>query len=310
MRNTKAYRNSLLKLDDTFREYQPGILINFFEPLIGWYAATRKVPFRIVSIAHQYIYLHPGFRFPAGLNLQALALSWFTRFTGSGSHRLIALSMYNLPRCRNKKLVIAPPLLRRELFQQEPSTDEFILIYLLNSGYVYDIFKYHKLNPDLKLVCFTDSREVREKHKGKWEVDETLEFHSLNDQKFLSLMASCKALVCTAGFESVCEAMYLNKPVMMVPVKGHYEQFCNAVDASRIGAGIHAHSFDLSLLPACIADYNYEKNLTYRNWVESFESRVMPELTWTEEPNRQARTWALVPYILALVLTSFRKLIS
>ena len=36
----------------------------------------------------------------------------------------------------------------------------------------------------------------------------------------------CKAYASTAGFESVCEAMYLGKPILMVPA--HIEQDCNA----------------------------------------------------------------------------------
>ena len=44
-------------------------------------------------------------------------------------------------------------------------------------------------------------------------------------------MADCSAMASTAGFESVCEAMCLGKPVMMVPVEGHFEQYCNARDA-------------------------------------------------------------------------------
>lgn len=86
---------------------------------------------------------------------------------------------------------------------------------------------------------------------------------------------TCERLVCTAGFESVCEAMYLDKPVMMVPVKGHYEQYCNARDASRIGAGIYSGEFDLSKLEECFLFYNKEKNEQFRNWVNSFESQLM-----------------------------------
>lgn len=49
-------------------------------------------------------------------------------------------------------------------------------------------------------------------------------------------MAGCKAYASTAGFESVCEAMYLGKPILMVPA--HIEQDCNAYDAEKSGAGI------------------------------------------------------------------------
>lgn len=44
-------------------------------------------------------------------------------------------------------------------------------------------------------------------------------------------MAGCKAYASTAGFESVCEAMYLGKPILMVPA--HIEQDCNAYDAKK-----------------------------------------------------------------------------
>lgn len=51
-------------------------------------------------------------------------------------------------------------------------------------------------------------------------------------------MGGCKAYLTTAGFESVCEALYLGKPVLMVPV--HVEQECNAWDAQKVGAGVRA----------------------------------------------------------------------
>lgn len=57
----------------------------------------------------------------------------------------------------------------------------------------------------------------------RWEespvkkIDDTLSFYQLDDLKFLGQMSGCKTYASTAGFESVCEAMYLGKPLMMVP---------------------------------------------------------------------------------------------
>ena len=42
-------------------------------------------------------------------------------------------------------------------------------------------------------------------------VDDTLSFHQLDDVKFLRYMAGCKAYATTAGFESVCEEMDLER---------------------------------------------------------------------------------------------------
>lgn len=68
-------------------------------------------------------------------------------------------------------------------------------------------------------------------------------------------MASCRALATTAGFESVCEAMVMGKPVLMVPIRGQYEQQCNALDAARAGAGIWADRFNLDLLLQYLPKY-------------------------------------------------------
>ena len=65
-------------------------------------------------------------------------------------------------------------------------------------------------------------------------------------------MAGCRAYASTAGFESICEAMYLGKPLMMVP--SHTEQKCNAYDATRFDAAVEAERFDLDIL------LDFEKN--------------------------------------------------
>ena len=90
-------------------------------------------------------------------------------------------------------------------------------------------------------------------------------------------MAGCKAYATTAGFESVCEAMYLGKPLLMVPA--HIEQDCNAHDAARCGAGIVADDFDLERLLAYAE--HYQLNTTFRYWVRSAERIIMQSIETT-----------------------------
>jgi uncharacterized protein (TIGR00661 family) len=105
-------------------------------------------------------------------------------------------------------------------------------------------------------------------------VDDALSFHSLNDVKFLDMMSRCSGMASTAGFESVCEAMYLGKPVMMVPVEGHYEQYCNAVDAGKMGAGIHSRQFNLEKLIQFLPFYS-QKSRHFQQWVKEAEQDIM-----------------------------------
>ena len=76
-----------------------------------------------------------------------------------------------------------------------------------------------------------------------------------------------------SGFESVCEAMYLNKPVLMVPT--HIEQACNAYDASLSGAGVVADCFDLDVLLS-ISESHVE-NPVFRHWVKQADWLILRE---------------------------------
>jgi hypothetical protein len=105
-------------------------------------------------------------------------------------------------------------------------------------------------------------------------------------------MAACKGLLCTAGFESVCEAMYLGKPVLMVPVAGQYEQACNALDGEQSGAGKKADFFDFSLLTTLhLPDPNH--TLSYREWAESWPTEFR-KLVYKQEQTAQKDSPELV----------------
>lgn len=90
-------------------------------------------------------------------------------------------------------------------------------------------------------------------------------------------MANCKGYITTAGFESICEAVYLNKPVMMIPV--HVEQEVNAADAESAGCGIIGASFNISKLNQYIESYNGENNKNFRDWVNRGEELFLKHLT-------------------------------
>ena len=72
-----------------------------------------------------------------------------------------------------------------------------------------DLLHWHSAHPEIPLHFFWDKQDEAEVCR----VDDTLSFHQLDDVKFLRYMAGCKAYATTAGFESVCEAMYLGKPL-------------------------------------------------------------------------------------------------
>jgi uncharacterized protein (TIGR00661 family) len=272
-----AYLHSAKLIHRLVEFHQPSLIINLYEPLAALYQILYRERVKMISIAHQYVYLHPGFRFPKGHAVQRLLLKEYTRMTAWGSDRILAISMYDLPVRLNGRLQVIPPVLRPELARVEPRDHGFMLAYLVNEGYMDEILAWHARHPAVKLHCFTDSSKVREQYGGLWKIDDTLSFHALDDRKFLSFMGECSGVATTAGFETVCEAHYLGKPAFMVPVEGHFEQYCNARDAYRAGAGIYDTRFHLSRLLQYM-HVHPEPTTAFRHWVGRCEGRIMEQV--------------------------------
>jgi len=255
------------------REEKPDIVINFFELLTGFYFYRKKPGVKHVCIAHQYIYLHKHFGFPKGFFGDRVALKIFTRVTASRASKKLAISFYDLPDSLNSVKVV-PPLLRKELFGLKSEQQDFILVYLVNNGYAKDLANWHKQNSHVVLHCFTDLVTVEEIEYGH----PNFNIHQINDKAFLDKMAQAKGLATTAGFESVCEAMYLGKPVLMVPIEGHFEQYCNSRDAYKAGAGLYDTTFNVSRLIKVAPDFVEDTNRKFREWVNRSEAVIYSEL--------------------------------
>ena len=58
-----------------------------------------------------------------------------------------------------------------------------------------------------------------------------------NPSEFMYALLGCDGVITGGGFETVAEALYLNKPVLTIPIQGQYEQECNAVAADKFPAG-------------------------------------------------------------------------
>jgi len=166
-------------------------------------------------------------------------------------------------------IVVVPPLLRQEVLDAVPSNGSYLHGYLLNSGFSEEIRSWHSRHPSVPMHFFWDKKDQRAEVK----IDDCLSFHQLDDTLFLRYMLGAKAYATTAGFESVCEAMYLNKPVLMVPT--HIEQACNAYDASLSGAGVVADCFDLDVLLS-ISESHVE-NPVFRHWVKQADWLILRE---------------------------------
>jgi uncharacterized protein (TIGR00661 family) len=264
-----SYLKSIHFIRNQIKHLDADVVVNFYDLLTGLTYAVLppKVPY--VCIAHQYSFLHPEYRFPHANKIELLMLKFFTRITCIKASKLFALSITKMENIPDSRIVVIPPLLRKEVLKAEVSGGNYLHGYMLNDTYADEIIRFQETHSGVYLDFFWDRKGVSDITR----VNDYLSFHKLNDTAFINYMAGCKAYATTAGFESVCEAMYMGKPVLMVPT--HIEQACNAYEASQSGAGIVAVDFDLEKLIDYIPQYQEKQD--FREWVQQADLAIQTE---------------------------------
>lgn len=250
-RRLRTYWNSACQLQAFIEELQPDGIVNFYESITGLYFLKTGSTLPCMSIGHQYLLLNRHFQSIPEKKLDQFLLNLNTKITAIGSQKLVGLSFRPMARDEARNISVVPPLLRQEIRALQPAQGERWLVYLTHFRLADEIMAWAKKNPEVQLDCFWDNPARRE----VYEYADNLTFHPIDAEKYLQKMQACKGLISTAGFESVAEAMYIGKPVMMVPVPNHIEQMINAYDGELSGAGIAARTFDLDVFKGYLPEH-------------------------------------------------------
>lgn len=290
--NIAVFFPSISFIKKRLLELNPDVVVNFYDILgsLGYSRSGLKSP--MVCLGHQFLFLHKDFKFPSRGYEGRFGLNFFSGLIARGARKILALSFRAMPDDLTRGIKVVPPLLRPKVLSlrradgsDDPSVMNggYIHGYMLNSGFSQDVLKWHAVHPSVPLRFFWD----RQDEAPVKVVDDTLSFYYLDDEEFLRQMAGCKAYASTAGFESICEAMYLGKPLLMVP--SHIEQKCNAFDATQgfkfnpnasqdIHPGVSSEAFDLDLLLS-FADNEFSPDNAFPDWARSADSVFLKELT-------------------------------
>jgi uncharacterized protein (TIGR00661 family) len=273
LKNFPRYLTGIKSIHERISKIQPDLIISYYETYGGIYNLLFRSKIPMICIAHQYLLLHPKFVFLKNKTMEKLMINLNSKANSRKAAKRLALSFREMEEDPEHKMLVVPPLLRREILDLKPSSGDFFLVYVTHHSLSKQIIAWHLAHPDVALHCFWDNPHVSD----ELVYDNTLSFHRINSEKYLAKLASCKALVTTAGFESVCEAMYLGKPVMMVPVPNHFEQECNAMDGVISGAGVMSKTFDLSVLLDYLPTHQAQ-TVKFRKWYDKGQSMFLKEI--------------------------------
>src|SRR5580704_17863530 len=125
---------------------------------------------------------------------------------------------------------ILPPVIKKTILQAEPRDKGYVTVYL--SSYSDAAVRQH-LRPLKEFRWHVFSREVRQPVQ-----DGNILFIPVSKGAFNKSLINCSAILTGAGFETPAEALYLGKKLLVIPIRGQYEQFCNAAALSRMGVPV------------------------------------------------------------------------
>lgn len=267
LKRIPIFRKSINQIHTVIQTEKPDVILNFYDLLGGFYSVLFQPKAAYWVIGHQYLTGHPDFIFAPSKGFQKQLFQLNTWMTAWRANERLALAFLPMKDDSKSKVRIVPPLLRQEVKELTPQTGDFFLTYMVNCGYGEEVISFAKANPNLNIKAYWDK-------KGALETENplpNLSFHQIHDKNFLRDMAGCKGLVSTAGFESICEAMYLGKPVMMIPVAGQYEQACNALGSVAAGAGIRSEKFDFGYFNRSIQKIRIKPEV-FQAWADEWST--------------------------------------
>ena len=231
------------------------LIINDFEPVSAWSARFNNI--KCFELTNQYSMSLSRVPKPKSYNKLIL---WAIRYIipsklGYGYHY--------------KKYTdrIFFPIIRDKIRNLRLTTSDEIIVYLPTYSPSNLIKIINKLTVKKRWTIFSLDAKKKEKIFG-------VNVEPLSEDIFLKKFASCYGIVCAGGFATTSEAIFLGKPMIVVPVEGQIEQQFNAAALKQEGV--------------TVIDKFSDKNINIiSNWISS--PRVL-EIKYEDESKKIVKT--------------------
>jgi uncharacterized protein (TIGR00661 family) len=194
------------------RDYD--LVINDFEPVSAWAAYFANKP--CAALSNQCAVLSPKAPRPAVKDtLGKLILKYYAPSTMQyGLH---------FKRFDNN---IYTPVIRQEIRQLEPTDKGHYTVYL--PAHEDERIIKHLRRYDVNWDVF--SKHTKTAYRVK-----NINIQPIESKAFAKSLASCSGILSAAGFGTTAEALFLQKKLLVIPMKTQYEQHCNAAVLESMG---------------------------------------------------------------------------
>lgn len=233
----RQWRLLLDELTEALADFRPHLVITDFEALTPRAAGRLGLP--VLSFNHQQVVTETHYRLPLRYWKDALLAHLAIHLIAPQRPLHVLLtSFYSPPLRYPERTTLLPPIIRAEVQQLTPSTGSHVLVYFNQPEGVDHLPETLARLP----VPFILYNVPPPPHA---EAFPNLTFKKPSIDGFLEDLAHCRAVLCTAGFTLMSEALYLGKPLLVVPNRGIFEQTLNALFLERESLGMAVYDREL-----------------------------------------------------------------
>lgn len=194
------------------------LIINDFEPVSAWACIRQKKP--CYSLSHQSAVLNKNA--PHSKKFDPVG-KWIL------NHYAPTTSQFGFHFMSYDKNIFTP-VIRKEIRNATITHNGHYTVYLP----AYSDKKILRVLGEIKNVKW----QVFSKHTKKAYEKDNIQIFPINNQSFIKSMVSSAGIMCGAGFETPAEALFLKKKLIVIPMKGQYEQQCNAAALQQMNVPI------------------------------------------------------------------------
>lgn len=191
------------------------LVINDFEPVSAW-ACYNKNKF-CIGLSHQSAVMAEKSPKPEEVDMMGKFIL---------SHYAPVNIAYGFHFEKFDKNIFTP-VIRQQIREQVVTNAGHYTVYLP----AYDDSRLIKRLSEIKHITW----DVFSKHNKKIIRHKNIHIQPINNEKFIQSMASSAGVLCGAGFETPAEALFMNKKLLVIPMKNQYEQHLNAAALKHMG---------------------------------------------------------------------------
>lgn len=161
------------------------------------------------------------------------------------------------------------PVVRKEIRNANIINDNFILIYLLT-------YSDDELMKVLRDKRFSDYKFIIYSKTEKNPITfQNISIFPLNMESFTKHLTQCAGIITAGGFQTISEALYLHKKLLVIPMKGQPEQKANASILEKMNVPI-AKKPDTETILAWLNDNSTNNNhIEMKNDIDKIIHRIM-----------------------------------